>query len=117
MPQPDEKILHSHIQIGEAGWKHHDWRELVRLEFDGARDDLCQLIEAERIGAGIDDINDPTTFASFTARIELGNNAMQNAEDVADALLRLAGEIRHANRTDGAIADLNGNTVGRWRLA
>jgi hypothetical protein len=52
---------------------------------------------------------------SFRADLESGNAAMQTPEDVADALEDVARRIRRGCE-DGAIKDLNGNTVGRWGL-
>lgn len=54
--------------------------------------------------------------------IELGNDAMQTAEDVADAVTRSL--IRQSasphgplNQHEvGTLRDLNGNTVGKWEV-
>jgi len=55
----------------------------------------------------------------FTLEIELGNDAMQSAQDVFDA-------IEHYGDTNpepfeggesSIIRDINGNTVGRWDVS
>lgn len=58
----------------------------------------------------------------FKLDIELGNAAMLEGHDIAEALRKVASQIEHvqhdglARRTD-AIHDLNGNTVGRWKVS
>ena len=57
---------------------------------------------------------------TFTLTIELGNDAMQNASDVARALRKLAGKIdlREFDKIDGGkIMDVNGNSVGEWEVS
>lgn len=59
----------------------------------------------------------------FTLTIELGNDAIQSAADVATALERVATTLRgRSGREELAllgdpnpIRDINGNTVGTWR--
>lgn len=59
----------------------------------------------------------------FTLTIQLGNAAMQTADDIAGALRAAADTL--ANRYDGLtppddaapIRDVNGGTVGAWRIA
>jgi hypothetical protein len=56
----------------------------------------------------------------FTLIIELGNDAMQDGRNVADALRKLAGRIEDNDfrRVDGGgIMDLNGNSVGKWEVS
>ena len=55
------------------------------------------------------------TREKFTLDIDLGNDAMQTADDVAEALRRVAKRLE-ADRdlSSGLIRDLNGNTVGVW---
>jgi hypothetical protein len=53
---------------------------------------------------------------NFTLNIELGNDAMQTAEDVADVLHNVATDLL-AGRTDGRVSDGNGTMVGSWRLS
>lgn len=48
----------------------------------------------------------------FTLRIKLGNEAMQNAKDVADALSLIANDVRYMYSDN--ILDYNGNKVGEW---
>ena len=50
----------------------------------------------------------------FTLRIKLGNDAMQNREDVANALNLVADGVEYLDR--GSILDYNGNKVGEWRF-
>jgi hypothetical protein len=56
----------------------------------------------------------------FTLEIELGNDAMQSAEDVAEAIRsKLKGiEASTFNAPEGPynIRDRNGNTVGKWEV-
>jgi hypothetical protein len=52
---------------------------------------------------------------SFSLRIDLGNDAMQENEDVADALAGVATDVG-AGQMEGIIRDVNGNTVGRWQF-
>lgn len=52
----------------------------------------------------------------FTLEIELGNEAMQTADDVAEALERTARQLRHLDHGEFAIFDLNGNKVGAWDM-
>lgn len=65
---------------------------------------------------------------TFTLKIELENDAMQTAEDVARALRDLAvrlktsgfsGKVRYPPTViDGAkIMDENGNSVGEWEVS
>ena len=51
---------------------------------------------------------------TFRLGIELGNDAMQTPEDVADALRDIADRIERGDLTGGGIRDENGNTVGSW---
>ncbi len=55
----------------------------------------------------------------FEVKINLGNEAMQTPQDVVGALLRLAKTLGYLSVFDhGAskIMDINGNTVGSWRI-
>jgi hypothetical protein len=61
----------------------------------------------------------------FTLQLDLGNEAMQTAQDVADTLIDVAVELRETdpgrplNPTDVvsvAIRDENGNEVGAWEV-
>ena len=54
-------------------------------------------------------------LSAFTATIYLGNEAMKDRTDLADALLRLSNEILEEARS-GVIRDVNGNTVGYWSI-
>ena len=51
----------------------------------------------------------------FDLHIDLGNDAMQTGEDVAEALRRIAEMLDHGY-TSNRIGDLNGNAVGTWTL-
>jgi hypothetical protein len=80
-----------------------------------------ELFEAgfhqDRDGLGPDQRED--TLDTFVIKITLGNDAVQDAEDIA-ALLRnvafrlenLNGDMRHGN-----VADANGNVVGEWEVS
>lgn len=57
----------------------------------------------------------------FTLSIELGNEAMQDSEDVAHALRTVAGKVAEyyaplEGGERGSIRDLNGNTCGSWEV-
>lgn len=55
----------------------------------------------------------------FTLVIKLGNDAMQTADDIAEALERVAKKVREIPTMqdfDGPIMDLNGNKVGVWGI-
>lgn len=59
----------------------------------------------------------------FILEINLGNDAMREAQDVGHALERVAERLfGRAGREelgigdDGPIRDLNGNAVGRWEI-
>lgn len=52
---------------------------------------------------------------TFALNIELGNDAMQDGSDVADALIDVADRLR-AGGTSGSVIDDYGNTVGSWTL-
>jgi hypothetical protein len=54
----------------------------------------------------------------FVLEINLGNDAMQDRMDVADALKRVSRTLAASplpEDTQG-VCDSNGNTVGRWRF-
>lgn len=52
----------------------------------------------------------------FQLEIELGNDAMQTTEDVAEALEQVAKELSLIVSGWGSIRDRNGNKVGTWKL-
>ena len=60
---------------------------------------------------------------TFTLTLNLGNEAMQTAEDISNALTRAAGwiedyaarEVEHGGSM--SLKDQNGNTVGMWTVA
>jgi hypothetical protein len=57
----------------------------------------------------------------FTLEIELGNDAMTTGYNVAAALRRVSGQVAELVKKDlpgaeGAIRDVNGNTVGKWEV-
>lgn len=53
---------------------------------------------------------------TFRLEVELGNEAMQTVEDVAQALEDRVMEALLRGEPEGRIRDTNGNTVGRWRV-
>lgn len=59
-------------------------------------------------------------MSRFVLKIELGNDAMQNAMDVANALRNAAIKIEtnYDEMADarGPVKDVNGNTVGSWEV-
>jgi hypothetical protein len=61
----------------------------------------------------------------FTLTIELGNDAMQTADDIGKALLGVGRKLRfnHSRSEEmdvfdrsGGILDENGNRVGKWSI-
>ena len=52
----------------------------------------------------------------FNLKIEMGNDAMQTPEDVADALETVAAKMKNSGSRSGPIFDLNGNKVGTYEL-
>ena len=54
-------------------------------------------------------------MSEFTLRIEMGNEAMQTPEDVAESLRDVANRLNYgADSRSGKIRDYNGNVVGEW---
>lgn len=55
----------------------------------------------------------------FTLTINLGNDVMQTADDVSNALRKVAARLRGRDWSDWAekVQDENGNTVGEWTLS
>lgn len=52
-------------------------------------------------------------YKEFTVKIELGNAAMMDLEDVARALRRIADRLE-AGSDGGKVMDTNGNSVGTF---
>ena len=55
----------------------------------------------------------------FTLVIELGNDAMQTPNQIADAIENALAKVRKIYETqdfNGKIKDVNGNTVGVWGI-
>lgn len=58
----------------------------------------------------------------FTLEIELGNDAMQDCQDVAGALVKVAGRLinneydMNGDDITRGIRDENGNYVGMWKV-
>lgn len=54
----------------------------------------------------------------FSLKINIGNDAMQTADDLADRILLVAEQVRTHNLIVEAVpvSDLNGNRVGLWRV-
>jgi hypothetical protein len=53
---------------------------------------------------------------TFQLKIELGNAAMLDPADVADALEQVASKVRDYGFGAGNIRDVNGNRVGSYAL-
>lgn len=64
--------------------------------------------------------SDPFTGRTFTLSIQIGNAAMQDGYDVAEALRTVASRVEglagYAPPYSGSIYDTNGNKVGRWAV-
>jgi hypothetical protein len=68
------------------------------------------------IGAGIGIFTERSRTMKFTLDIELGNDAMQTANDVGLTLVEWGCKLRGCNFEDEKLAsifDTNGNNVGR----
>jgi hypothetical protein len=50
----------------------------------------------------------------FTLTLELGNEAMQTLDDIADTLRELADKLSTSYDTEGKVRDANGNTIGTF---
>lgn len=61
-------------------------------------------------------VRKPRQPSKFTLTIRLGNEAMQDQTDIGAALRELGHNLHSAIDTNGTIRDLNGNTVGEWRI-
>lgn len=57
---------------------------------------------------------DQYPYEAFHLRIELGNDAMREPDDIARALRSVAQQIESSHGAVGAIMDDNGNTVGSF---
>ncbi len=55
-------------------------------------------------------------MATFKLSIEMGNDAMQDEQAVADAIRTVASRVENGQR-DGGIRDANGNTVGKFSFS
>jgi hypothetical protein len=72
----------------------------------------------EKRGGSIGDLIMP----QFTLKINLGNEAMQTGYDIAYAVRDVAfrlqdyGNLESMKSCKGLIRDINGNTVGLWRV-
>lgn len=52
----------------------------------------------------------------FTLEINLGNEAMADEYDLAQALEKVAAKLRTYGLVGASIQDGNGNTIGRWEI-
>lgn len=60
-------------------------------------------------------------MAKFTLTIQLGNDTMQNGDDIAGALRIAADGVSSiydgpGDRAKSSVWDTNGNTVGEWSV-
>jgi hypothetical protein len=77
---------------------------------------LRQLIQ-NGVPAGVKPAAEPAPEPQFTISIDLANQGMRTARDVADVLVTLGEHLRETERADEApIRDTEGNTVGHWSL-
>jgi len=49
----------------------------------------------------------------FVVAVEMGNIAMQTSDDIAEALVDVAAQLKRG-KLSGSIIDANGNTVGSY---
>lgn len=55
-------------------------------------------------------------MTKFILTVEIGNDAVQNADDISELLKHYGGKIRTTGKYDiGTIYDQNGNVVGEYR--
>ncbi len=57
-------------------------------------------------------------MASFKVDLDIGNDAMQTAEDVAGALIRIAAMVKRdglLRNSEQSVRDINGNRVGAFK--
>jgi len=52
----------------------------------------------------------------FTLTINLGNDAVQGPDDIAQLLTKVAARLTGIGDHIGRITDYNGNVVGEWHL-
>jgi len=55
-------------------------------------------------------------MSMFCLTINIGNEAMQSADDIADALDAAAMHVRERREYPCMIKDVNGNNVGIWQI-
>jgi hypothetical protein len=56
-------------------------------------------------------------MAQFVLKINLGNDAMQTGQDISDAIHQLKFERYYSvDGLMGCVRDINGNTIGSWRV-
>jgi hypothetical protein len=92
-------------------------RSYLNLDDDPSTCDNCL---ADLLRPDDEDDDEAEPVGDFTVRIGTGNAAMSTGEDVAGALANLAEVLPQRiadGDTDGAIRDVNGNTVGRWTIS
>lgn len=78
-------------------------RTTVRSMFDDIEEDLGRFGPKAYLG-------------TFILKIELGNSAMSDPDDLADALERVAAQVRNRTEYPQFIADENGNSCGYWEV-
>lgn len=77
---------------------------------------LRQLIE-NGVPAGVKPVAEPEPEPKFTITIDLANQGMRTARDVAEVLVTLGEHLRETEQADEEpVKDAKGNTVGRWCL-
>ncbi len=85
-----------------------------------AREELVKKLETA--GVALETLADKSQGPKFSLTIEIGNDlAMEDAHDVANALVELATELRKIKpltwKVDGGkIMDANGKSVGEWKM-
>lgn len=53
----------------------------------------------------------------FLIEIDIGNDAMQGAPDIVDALREVIGRIEMGHTLFGKVSDANGNKCGKFHIA
>lgn len=97
-----------------------DWRAVYANLYPEYADDFARCTEQDYYDGpdawAFDLSEKKNTKDTFTLKIELGNEAMQNSEDVAEALRTVSRRLEWSEdlSTSGKIYDNNGNPVGEW---
>lgn len=103
-------------ELGQRRGPNADARARLVRQLAGATTDLTTAeIGLGYRGLGTLLVDQPSDTATFTVTIELGNEAMQDEIDIAEALGKIVDQLDRCEPT-GLVRDRNGNTVGRYAI-